>query len=417
MSVHAQQYFGTLEEVRVELACRLRTRRAELQEAVFDHVRVLSEDLDDGEHAEYIKGMQMAVVEALDHVLMGIERGDEWSAPIPAAAAEQARRAARHGVSLDTVLRRYAAGERQLVEFIMDDAHDLSNQALRQLLKAHGQHVDRFMAAVAAEYMDELDRVARSPEQRITECVERLLVGEPVETGRLGYDIEGRWHVGLVVMGVGAEKAVKALVDVTDRQVLSVPRSEQTVWVWLGGRHRPVMSSVERLVSNSGFVGMSLAIGEPAIGLEGWRMTHRQAQAAVWVALRKSQQVTRYADDLLLAAALRDEVLAKSLHDIYCAPLGDQKDGGAVLCETLRAYFATGRNAATAAALLRVDRHTVQRRLRKVEERLDRLLDTCYAELEVALRLQELGDVEDTGSESSVQLAAAELANGGSHRA
>lgn len=417
MSVDARQYFATLEEVRVELACRLRMRGAELQEAVFDHVRALSEPPDDGEHAEYITGMHMAVVEALDHVLIGIERGDEWSAPIPAAAAEQARRAARHGVSLDTVLRRYAAGERQLVEFIMDAAHDLPNQVVRQLLKAHGLHVDRFMEAVAAEYMDELNRVARSPEQRIAECVERLLVGEPVETGRLEYEIEGRWHLGLVVMGMGAEKAVKALSDVTDRQVLLVPRSEQTVWVWLGGRRRPVMSSIERLLSTSRFVGMSLAIGEPAVGLEGWRMTHRQAQAAVWVALRKPQQLTRYADDLLLAAALRDEVLAKSLNEIYCAPLGDRKDGGAVLYDTLRAYFATGRNAATAAALLRVDRHTVQRRLRKIEERLGRLLHTCYAELEVALRLQELDDAEESASASSISLMAAEMASGASQRA
>ena len=52
-----------------------------------------------------------------------------------------------------------------------------------------------------------------------------------------------------------------------------------------------------------------------------------------------------------------------------------------VLRETLRAYFAAGFNAATAAAALEVDRHTVQRRLRKVEEALGRLLHTCHAEL------------------------------------
>jgi DNA-binding PucR family transcriptional regulator len=37
-----------------------------------------------------------------------------------------------------------------------------------------------------------------------------------------------------------------------------------------------------------------------------------------------------------------------------------------------------------------VDRHTVQRRLRKVEEALGRLLHSCHAELEVALVLEEL---------------------------
>ena len=63
--------------------------------------------------------------------------------------------------------------------------------------------------------------------------------------------------------------------------------------------------------------------------------------------------------------------------------------------KTLRAYFAAGRNAATAAAALGVDRHTVERRLNSIETRLGRQLHTCHAELEVALRLEELGDSSD----------------------
>jgi DNA-binding PucR family transcriptional regulator len=46
---------------------------------------------------------------------------------------------------------------------------------------------------------------------------------------------------------------------------------------------------------------------------------------------------------------------------------------------------------------LEVDRHTVQRRLRKVEEALGRLLHTCHAELEVALSLEELDRAADLG--------------------
>src|SRR5262249_14368679 len=83
-------------------------------------------------------------------------------------------------------------------------------------------------------------------------------------------------------------------------------------------------------------------------------------------------------------------LLAKSLHETYLAPLDEHGDSGLVLRETLRAYFAAGFNAATAAAALEVDRHTVQRRLRKVEEALGRLLHSCHAEIEVALRLEEL---------------------------
>jgi hypothetical protein len=344
---------------------------------------------------------------------VSIEHGEGWSAPIPPAAAEQARRAARNGVSLDTVLRRYAAGERQLVEFIMDDVEGFQSQTLRHLLRMHGLQVDRFMAAVADEYVDELERVARAPEQRLVECVERLLAGEPVDTSKLGYELEGRWHLGMVVMGEGATKAVKDLAEIINRQLLWVPRGEQTVWAWLGGRRRPMLADIERFLLGVGHADVSLAVGEPLKGLDGWCLTHRQAQEAVWVALRKPGQLTRYADDLLLVAALRDEVLARSLREIFL-PLDDLRDGGAVLCETLRAYFASGRNAATAAAALGVDRHTVQRRLRKIEERLGRLLQTCYAELEVALRLHELGEVaESDGLQVARPLGM--VANGMSH--
>jgi DNA-binding PucR family transcriptional regulator len=66
-----------------------------------------------------------------------------------------------------------------------------------------------------------------------------------------------------------------------------------------------------------------------------------------------------------------------------------------VLRQTLRAYFAAERNASSAAAALGVARHTIENRLRKIEERLDRRLSTCLAELEVALRVEEYLDVID----------------------
>jgi DNA-binding PucR family transcriptional regulator len=135
-----------------------------------------------------------------------------------------------------------------------------------------------------------------------------------------------------------------------------------------------------------------LALGEPAWGIEGWRSTHRQAQAALAVALRRSGSggVTRYADVALLAAALNDEALARALVGIYIAPLEDSRGGGPVLCETLRVYFASERNVSSAAAALGVARKTVDTRLRTIEKRLGRTLHPCPAELEVALALDEL---------------------------
>jgi len=73
------------------------------------------------------------------------------------------------------------------------------------------------------------------------------------------------------------------------------------------------------------------------------------------VALRMPQK--SLADVALLAAVLKDEEFAQSLVEIHLSPLENQSDGGAVSRETLRAYFAAGCNASTAAAALEVARH------------------------------------------------------------
>lgn len=92
----------------------------------------------------------------------------------------------------------------------------------------------------------------------------------------------------------------------------------------------------------------------------------------------------------LLAAVLQDDVLARSLVEIYLSPLGEDDNDGAVLRRTLRAYFATAQNARATAARLKINRGTVHKHIGMIEERLGRLPTTCRAELEVALGLEEL---------------------------
>lgn len=379
----------SLKTIRVELVARLRGRLEEIEDSIFARVRTLAETAG-VEDPEYVAGLRATITESLDFGLAHIEMGEDWTGPIPSTAAEQARRSARAGVRLDTVLRRYAAGDRLLGDFIMDEADCFSSQALRKILRMHGPQVDRLMAAVATEYMDEVARMKRSPTQRLAERVQRLVSGEsPADIGGLEYAFDA-WHLGMIVKGSEAEAGVRALASGLDSQVLVVPRGSGIVWAWLGARRPLAVPDIERLLSGGSAGDSQVAVGEPRSGLEGWRLTHREAQAAQEVMLRKPQRLTRARDVLLLAAVLRDEALAKSLSETYLAPLEGHGDSGAVLRETLRAYFSAGLNAATAAAALAVDRHTVQRRLRKVEEALGRLLPDCHAELVVALGLDEL---------------------------
>jgi hypothetical protein len=378
-----------LHEIRAELVVRLRSRLAEIEDTVFNRVRQMA-DPAEGDDPEYRAYLRATVAEAVDYALRGIERGEDWEGQIPEAAAVQARRAARTGVKLDAVLRRYAAGDRLVGEFILDEAAQLPHEAMRQMMRSQGPHVDRMMAAVATEYMDELERIRRSPAQRVAERVRRLLAADsPVDAAGLDYELDA-WHLGLVVTGSRPDVAARTLAAGLNRHPLVVPQGDDSAWTWLGGRDRLAVIEVERYLAAGVLGDVTLALGEPRQGIEGWRLTHYEARAAHQVMLRRPQPIILASDVVLLAAVLRDELLAKSLRETYLTPLDDRGDSGLGLRETLRAYFDAGFNAATAAAALEVDRHTVQRRLRKVEEALGRLLHTCHAELEVALVLDEL---------------------------
>jgi len=363
----------------------------EMEQAIFDRIQALAEPGENND-AEYVVGLREAVKRTVEFGITSIERGEEWTPEPPAVVAIQAQRAARSGVSLDTVLRRYAAGDRVVGEFIVEEADKFPGQIVGQVLKTRGPLVDGLMAHAATQYMHEMERMTRSPEQRRAELVERLLAGDTtVDRAELDYEFEA-WHLAAIVTGESAEAAARRVARELGRPALIVPRGPRTVWAWLGGHGRLGIGDIEDLLDRDLLVGVSLAVGEAGRGLEGWRLSHQEAQAGYQVMLRKPQPLARGTDVLLLAAMMRDRALTRSLLRTYLAPLDiGSPDTGAVLRETLRAYFASGRNAATAAAALEVDRHTVQRRLRKVEELLGRLLNDCYVVLEVGLSLEEIG--------------------------
>lgn len=396
---------------RTVVIARLRARRDELVQAIFERVSGDAFDRAGAHDAEYVAGLRAAVAAAVEYVLAGVEHGEAWVGPIPAVALEQARRAARIGVSVETVLRRYVVGHTLLGDLVMEEADrgergstaPIERGALRGVLSAQAAGLERLLAAIASAYADELRRTERPSEQRQAERVKRLLAGGTVEGSELGYELGG-WHLGAIVVGAGARDAVHELAAGIDRRLLSVACEPERVWVWLGGRERWDLERVIARVSAAAD-GVIFALGEPARGIEGWRQTHRQAQAALLVALRRSESrggresipptregftFTRYADVALLATALKDELLARALIDIYIAPLEDPRGGDPVLCETLRAYLAAERSVSSTAAALHVVRKTVENRLRTVEEKLGRTLHPCPPEIEVALELDDL---------------------------
>jgi hypothetical protein len=373
---------------------RLQARRTEIVQAIYAHVQDVAPDSIDSRDRAYQDGILAAVMAVLDYCLEGIEHGPGSFGPIPPEAAAQARRAARSGVGLGTVLLRYIVGHKVLGNSIMDetDRSGLLNDgpALRRLRTTQDALLEHLTAAITKEYNEERKQATLSHKQRRREVVRRLLASElvdPVELAELDYELHTSWHLGMIAAGSGAEKIFQHLAAGSDRSLLCVPCGKGTLWGWLGGQQKLTAVDVGCLLAASGCGNVLLAIGEPGRGIDGWHLTHHQAREALGVAMHKRERFIKYADNLLLAAAVQNRTLAKSLRQRYLVPLRGHRDAVA-LCETLRAYIDAECNATSAGHALGVGRRTIESRLRTAEKLIDRPLRGCLAELDVALRLE-----------------------------
>ena len=377
------------ERVRSRLAAGLRGRREEIVQATLTRVHAIADPTKSADPA-YADGLRVAVGAAIDYGLAVLSRGEERPPPIPAALLVQTRMAARNRVGLDTVLRRYFAGYMMLTDFLVQEvqAAELPGMLFRRMMQDQAGIFEQLLAAVIEEHSREQDRRLESAEQLRGERVRRLLAGELLDTAGLAYDFDCA-HLGLIAAGSGAEREIRALASKFDRSLLLVA-TDESLWAWIGGRGPVDPRKLSSALSASLPSNVVVALGEPARGLDGWRLTHRQAAAALRVAERTSEALVHYVDVALSAAALRDDVLSASLRQIYLEPLSRERDGGDAARATLRAYFAANRHLTSAAASLGVTRNTVASRLRVIDERLGRAVDSAAASIEVALRIDEL---------------------------
>jgi hypothetical protein len=373
-----------------ELAARLRERLPELEAAVATRVYAIS-DPHDVADPSYLQGLNAALAAAIDLRLTVLEVGEPHAPEVPPVLIAQARLDARDGVSLDTVLRRYFAGNALFGDFLVEEAEraQVPSSTLRRLLGAQATLGDRVLAAVSAEHVREVKNRPSTAAERRRECVKSLLAGKLVDHSELGYDLDAH-HLGLMARGEGADEVMRELAGRLDRRLLAVCREEEPVWAcWLGGRAPLEAEEALRALRDIRPEGTLITIGEPGERLSGWRFSHRQAKAALPIAERSERPLVRYSDVTLLASILRDDLAVASLRRVYLAPLEDHRDGDNLRI-ALRAYFEAGRNVSSAAAALSLNRRTLSKRLQAAERILGRPLESLAADLEIALSLEAL---------------------------
>jgi hypothetical protein len=371
--------------LQVELALRLRARSAEAEERVFVAIRSLP-GTPEPQAKNYVRGLRAAISEAVDFVLTSIESSDLGESR-PVAVSAQARRAAKAEVSLGTVLRRIAAGDHVLSDLLAEEAVGISRGTLTAARRAMGEADDALMALAAREYSEARSEMESTPIDDLFLQARGLLAGgDPVESLG-GYRLDG-WHVGLASEEGLTERELEQIAHSTNCGLLVVSDLDDRTWAWFGRARRFDLSDLEgplRKLSESSWL---IAIGEARQGLDGWRLSHDEATCALELPTSNRRRVVRARSVLLSVAILRDPVATRSLLASYIDPLDEAPErAGGELRQTLRAYLEAGQNTTTAAASLRVNRHTVQRRIRIAEELLGQRIEDCHAELGVALQL------------------------------
>jgi hypothetical protein len=377
---------------RAEVAVRMRECRPEIVEAVGARSAALLESVR-GLDAEFMEGQREAVAAAVDYGIEAIEFGEARCREVPAIFHAQARLTARSAVSLDMMMRRYFAGYVLLGDFLMREADQssLNGATLQFIMRDTAAVFDRLISTIAEEYQREERGLVSSPDKRMATRVRALLKGELLDVADIDYEFDA-WHLGALATGKNGLDVMRQLGKSLDRRLLSIQSDEGVVWAWFGGRAAIDPDDLCAALSSLESDELCLAFGETAHGLTGWRLTHRQAQAVLPIAKREGRGCVHYAEAGLLASLLQDDLLTTSLQERYLAPLVTERDGGATLRETLRAFFSADRNVSSAAALLGVNRHTVTNRLRIIEEKVGRSLASSAAEIEAALRLHDLDE-------------------------
>jgi DNA-binding PucR family transcriptional regulator len=337
-------------------------------------------------------------------------RGIEPAATVPPPEAlAYARVLARRAVPLDVFLRIHRLGFAELLRAWQDrldaagDA-DVLLAATRRSTEHLFAHQDVLLGHLSAEYERERERFVRSADALRRETIQAILASEPVDLDRagavLGYDVR-RHHVGLVLWAepTADEPAVaprleRAAAGAAQRlgggRPLLLSEGTATMWAWVGLDAEPAADLVDALVARPMGDRVSIAVGEPARGVAGFRRTHRDAADAARVARlaeRRAGSIVAYRSVQLEALLSGDLERARRFVAEQLGPLGREDDEMARLRATLTSYLEENGSRVATARRLGIHPNTVANRVRTCRELLGRDPTRHQVRLQVALGL------------------------------
>ena len=322
----------------------------------------------------------------------------------PPAAVEHARLLAQRGIPAISMLRGYQVVQRSLtgpvieaVERFIEDRDELV-MALQVVMAYLFMQIDGASQAAMRTHAAARDVWLRGRgaglSKRLDAVLDRTVTDVQIAERALNYVVSGS-HVALIAWlddperpldMAEAERRVAAMRGVRDS--LLVPRDERTLYGWLhvadGDHMDEWMSGVTDLED------ARVAFGELAAGIEGFRLSHMQAQSAgaVIAASRKrgKNMTVRYRDVAALSFLVDRPAESKGWSEAILGDLAGTGEERERLRETLRVFLEEGENAVAAGQRLFVHRNTVKYRVDRALSLLPGPIGRHRLEVALALR-------------------------------
>jgi GGDEF-like domain/PucR C-terminal helix-turn-helix domain len=331
----------------------------------------------------------------------------------PTAAMEYARRLAQHGVPVNALVRAYRLGQRLMNDIVFREVREIDIEApkrvevLEAITTTLFEYIDWMSQQVVAEYEDERERWLENQNTlravRVREVLDaQVTVDADAASTSIRYPL--RWHHLAVVIwypdvgGDGDEVArlqrfVRELAQAADTAggPLFVASDRTSGWAWLPYRAAPPDAEAKvRQFALTRPDSPNVAIGTVAAGVDGFRRSYREAEAARCVAIagaRPEPTVIAAADPGLSIAALMGRDIGET-REWAGAVLGDlaaDNENDERLRETLRVFLGCGCSYKLAAEELSMHFNSVKYRVGRAVARRGRPIEHDRLDVELAL--------------------------------
>jgi DNA-binding PucR family transcriptional regulator len=336
---------------------------------------------------------------------------DEVSSP--PAAEEYARRLAQRGISSIALVRAYRLGQQLVLAWSFEEIARQENDpqvayaAAQAITDLTFHYVNSISEQVVQEYEAEREKWLANRNTVRAAVLKELVAGETVDVATaesaLSYRLRQR-HLGVLVWSsdpvtsTGTLRQLERLLLQLGKAVgamgqpLFYPTDRSTAWGWipLGRSQEELTLGSLQAVLERADSGLHAAVGTPAAGAPGFRITHLEATRAQQVALAAQSsalRLTAFSDPEVRAAAMLASDLdgARRLVAKALGALAADTESALRLRDTLMVFLAEKGSYTATAERIHLHKNTVKYRVDKAVEERGRPLDDERLELELAL--------------------------------